>query len=249
MAAYDFSGTRLFVRESLREGSIVILEAAQHNYIRNVMRLAEGSTIALFNGKDGEWLGNITEAGKRRTVITAQHFVRPQTPLPNLSYLFAPLKHARLDYMVQKAVEMGAGRLCPVITRRTQAARLNLERVEANVIEAAEQCGIIALPHVEEPQKLSIVLENWPQERTLIFCDEDAPLSDSIAQLNQCKGKPLAILIGPEGGFDPAEREQLLQMPNTIRLSLGSRILRADTAAVAALAVVQALCGDWQETH
>jgi 16S rRNA (uracil1498-N3)-methyltransferase len=162
-----------------------------------------------------------------------------------VSYLFAPLKHARLDYMVQKAVEMGAARLTPVLTRRTQVHRLNLERMQANAIEAAEQCGILSLPAIDEPRPLESVLRDWPQDRLLVFCDEDAPVRDPVAALQA--HMPLtscAVIIGPEGGFDPAEREQLMRVSPSVCLSLGPRILRADTAAVAALALVQAILGD-----
>jgi 16S rRNA (uracil1498-N3)-methyltransferase len=246
MASYDFSSARLCVDDALKAGASITLEANASNYVRNVLRLQEGSRLLVFNGRDGEWLAEITTAGKKCTVLLLVEQTRPQHGLPDIWYLFAPLKHARLDYMVQKAVEMGASLLQPVITRRTQAARVNTDRMRANAVEAAEQCGILALAEVENPRKLADVLAGWSEERVLVFCDEDAELGDSLRQLDACRGKPLAVLIGPEGGFDPAERALLLEQCFTLRLSLGPRILRADTAAVAALTVVQAVCGDWK---
>jgi 16S rRNA (uracil1498-N3)-methyltransferase len=171
--------------------------------------------------------------------------LRDQTAPGDLHYLFAPLKHARLDYIVQKAVEMGASAIRPVVTRRTQNARINTDRMRANAIEAAEQCGIITLPTIAEPTPLAAALSTWDADRSLIFCDEDAPLGDALANLRTVARRPLAVLIGPEGGFDEAERAVLLAVPSVIRLSLGPRILRADTAGVAALALVQASIGDW----
>ncbi len=180
--------------------------------------------------------------------ITAQS--RPQTPASDLHYLFAPLKHARLDYMVQKAVEMGASRLQPVITRHTQAARVNLERMRANAIEAAEQCGILNLPEIGAPLALERMVEARDPTRLLVFCDEDAEVKDPVAALaamrTAVRPARLAVLVGPEGGFAPDERAALLQLPNAVRLALGPRILRADTAAVAALALVDAVLGDWR---
>ena len=171
---------------------------------------------------------------------------RAQTTPGDLHYVFAPLKHARLDYMVQKAVEMGASALRPVITRRTQATRLNAERLRANAVEAAEQCGILVLPRIDDAEPLDGCLAKWEADRVLLFCDEDADLGTTMSDLGAIsRGAPLAVIVGPEGGFDPAERRLLLAMPNVVRLSLGPRILRADTAAVAALAIVQAIVGDW----
>jgi 16S rRNA (uracil1498-N3)-methyltransferase len=182
--------------------------------------------------------------------LTPIDMIRPQERPCDLHYLFAPLKHARLDYMVQKAVEMGASLLRPVQTQHTQATRLNAERMLANIIEAAEQCGILALPEVAPLARFDALLDDWPQDRVLIFCDEDAPIRDPIDALRGARQmearQPMAVLIGPEGGFDTREREKLLTLPQTIRLSLGPRILRADTAAVAALTLVQAALGDWR---
>jgi 16S rRNA (uracil1498-N3)-methyltransferase len=179
-------------------------------------------------------------------VLAIEERIREQTPLPDLHYLFAPLKHARLDYMVQKAVEMGAGKLRPVLTQFTQVHRVNLERMRANAIEAAEQCGILAIPEIETPRRLADVLADWDPARRLIFCDEAAPVTSPTETLAKLERGPAALLIGPEGGFSEEERADLLNRPYVIALSLGPRILRADTAAVAALALVQSFIGDWR---
>jgi 16S rRNA (uracil1498-N3)-methyltransferase len=244
--SYDFRAQRLFVEGGLASGAELAADKAQANYLINVLRLKAGDAILLFNGRDGEWRARIAEAGKKRCVVVAEERVRGQTPLPDLHYLFAPLKHARLDYMVQKAVEMGAGRLMPVITDFTQVSRVNLERMRANVIEAAEQCGIIAIPEVEPPRKLAEALAEWDPQRRLIFCDESAPTDNPADALKDLPRGPSALLIGPEGGFSEKERADLMQRSYVTPLSLGPRILRADTAAVAALALVQAFIGDWR---
>ncbi|GGE34437.1 ribosomal RNA small subunit methyltransferase E [Agaricicola taiwanensis] len=246
MASYDFAAQRLYVEEALAAGADVVLEGSQANYLKNVLRLAEGDQVLLFNGRDGEWRSRLSAIAKRRVTLVAEELVRPQQNAGDLWYVFAPLKHARLDYMVEKAVEMGASRLMPVFTRRTQASRVNGERMRANAIEAAEQCGILNVPGIAEPAPLEKVLDAWPPERTMIFCDEDAGAASAVETLAQAKpAGPLAVLVGPEGGFDESERARLLRLPSVVRLSLGPRILRADTAAVAALTVVQAVLGDW----
>jgi 16S rRNA (uracil1498-N3)-methyltransferase len=249
MARYDFSAHRLYVETSLAPGASVPLDRAQANYLGNVLRLPDGAELLIFNGRDGEWRAALAFSSRKSMSLTALAMVRPQEAPPDLHYLFAPLKHARLDYMVQKAVEMGASLLRPVQTQHTQATRLNAERMRANVIEAAEQCGILSVPEVAPLASLATLLDSWPQGRSLIFCDEDAPVRDPIEALHaahKAAGSPLALLIGPEGGFDAPEREKLLSLPQTIRLSLGPRILRADTAGVAAMALVQAALGDWR---
>ncbi|HVV92215.1 MAG TPA: 16S rRNA (uracil(1498)-N(3))-methyltransferase [Hyphomicrobiales bacterium] len=245
MATYDFAAPRLFVDAALAEGADIALDSAQGNYLRNVLRLGAGDTVLAFNGRDGEWRARIAAPDRRRAALAIGERLRPQTPPGDLWYLFAPLKHARLDYMVQKAVEMGASRLVPVLTRRTQVSRVNLERMRANAIEAAEQCGILSLPDIVAPAPLEQVVRAWPEGRRLVFCDEGAPVGDAMAVLRALSGQPTAVLIGPEGGFDPAERVLLGALPGTVAISLGPRVLRADTAAVAALALVQAACGDW----
>jgi 16S rRNA (uracil1498-N3)-methyltransferase len=246
MPQFDFRIPRLFVDAKLAAGQTVALERNQSNYLGNVLRLSAGATILAFNGRDGEWQASI--AGRKRPDsldITAQ--TRPQDRLPDIAYVFAPLKHARLDYMVQKAVEMGASRLQPVVTRFTQVSRVNGERMRANVIEAAEQCGILSLAEVAEPLALERYLAAREAQRLLVFCDEAADAANPLEALrNQPAGaNGIDILIGPEGGFAEEERALLLRQPLTLRLSLGPRILRADTAGVAALALVQAMLGDW----
>jgi 16S rRNA (uracil1498-N3)-methyltransferase len=246
MPQLDFRKPRLFVDAALAAGKTVGLERSQSNYLGNVLRLSEGDTILVFNGRDGEWLASIT--GRKRPdslMIVTQS--RPQDRLPDLACVFAPLKHARLDYMVQKAVEMGASSLQPVLTRFTQVARVNGERMRANVIEAAEQCGILSLAKVAEPMPLDRYVSQRAAERLLVFCDEAADTSNPLQALQSgaAVSDGIDILIGPEGGFAEDERAILLRQPRTLRLSLGPRILRADTAAVAALALVQAAIGDW----
>ncbi len=245
VSRYDFAAQRLFVDAPLGKGARIDLSREQANYLLNVLRLGAGDSIIIFNGREGEWRAVLADTGRKSASLNIEELLRPQVAGPDLDYLFAPLKHARLDYMVQKAVEMGASRLRPVLTRRTQANRVNLERMRANVIEAAEQCGILTLPEIEEPRALEKTLAQWPQDRLLVFCDEDAAMSDPVAALRARAqpGSALAVLIGPEGGFDPSERAMLMGMEQTLAISLGPRILRADTAAVAALAVVQAAFG------
>lgn len=238
---------RLFVDAPLAEGARAALTREQANYLLNVMRLGEGDALVAFNGRDGEWRVEIAGATKKAAGIVAREKLREQTASADLHLLFAPLKHARLDYMVQKAVEMGASRLAPVLTRRTQVSRLNLERMRANAIEAAEQCEILALPEIMPETRLDAAVAALEADRLLIFCDEEADQADPVAALDSARerAQKMALLIGPEGGFDPQERALLLARPNVLRLSLGPRILRADTAAVAALAMVQARLGDW----
>lgn len=246
MPRYDFRTPRLYVDAPLNEGSALALDRGQANYLLNVMRLKSGDAVLVFNGRDGEWRAKLAPAGKRALVAAVTERLRPQPPAPDLHFLFAPLKHVRLDYLVQKAVEMGAARLQPVLTRHTQVTRLNLARLRANVVEAAEQCGILTLPEVAEPESFARLMVG-EGDRLLVFCDEDAEVTDPVAALAAARSPlPLAVLIGPEGGFAEEEREALRRRPNVVRLSLGPRILRADTAAVAALALVQAVLGDWR---
>ena len=247
MPQFDFRSPRVFVEAPLTAGASVELDRNQSNYLGNVMRLAAGATILAFNGRDGEWQASI--AGRKRPesldIVTR---TRPQDRLPDLAYVFAPLKHARLDYMVQKAVEMGAASLRPVLTRFTQVHRVNGERMRANVIEAAEQCGILSIADVAEPVPLERYLGQREAQRLLVFCDEAADVGDPVQALGaeRTAGGGIDVLIGPEGGFAEEERAMLLRQPRILRLSLGPRVLRADTAAVAALALVQAALGDWR---
>ncbi|MFV0280002.1 MAG: 16S rRNA (uracil(1498)-N(3))-methyltransferase [Rhodoblastus sp.] len=251
MARYDFAATRLYVEDALASGACVTVEAARANYLLNVLRLKPGDRILLFNGRDGEWRASIGETRKRAAALVVEEQTRPQEGGPDIDYCFAPLKHARLDYVVQKAVEMGAGRLRPVLTRRTQVSRLNLERMRANAIEAAEQCGVLRLPAVEAEAPFERMIAQWPAERLLVFCDEGAEIADPLAALRAARAEGaqpcggVGLLIGPEGGFDEKERAQALAAPRVVRLSLGPRILRADTAAVAGMTLIQSIFGDW----
>jgi 16S rRNA (uracil1498-N3)-methyltransferase len=252
MPLHDFRSPRLYVDHSLAGGLVVTLDQAQTHYLADVLRRKPGDKLLVFNGRDGEWEAELDQSGKRSVVLTIRAQTRAQDRAGDLHYLFAPLKRARLDYMVQKAVELGAGHLQPVMTRHTQAERINTARMRANVIEAAEQCGILNLPTVGEPLSLARALAALDPGRALVFCDEDAPVSGPLAALSAAAGgrsmksaMPVALLVGPEGGFAAEERAALLERAGTIRLALGPRILRADTAAVAALALVQASLGDW----
>ncbi|WP_027565433.1 16S rRNA (uracil(1498)-N(3))-methyltransferase [Bradyrhizobium sp. URHA0013] len=245
MPSHDFRGPRLFVDAPLAQDGRIELDRDQSNYLGNVLRLAAGAEVLAFNGRDGEWQAAI-EGRKRPDGLVILQQTRPQDRLPDLAYVFAPLKHARLDYMVQKAIEMGAASLQPVLTRFTQASRVNTERMRANVVEAAEQCGILSIATVGEPMPLERFLSQRAAGRLLIFCDEAAELENPIQSLQGADAAAgVDVLIGPEGGFADEERALLLRQPKILRLALGPRIMRADTAAVAALALVQAVLGDW----
>lgn len=257
MSRYDFRSPRLYVEEQLAAGAEIALGKRQAHYLRNVLRIRPDDRVLLFNGRDGEWRAAASLTG-RGVELAVRELVRQQPHSADLHYLFAPLKHERLDYMVQKAVEMGASRLQPVITRHTQVSRVNIDRMRANAIEAAEQCGILTVSEVSAPIAFGEMLEVRKTDRLLVFCDEEAELGNPIAALSEARSKPaiatptvaslssvpLAILVGPEGGFAEEERAALRNQPNVVRLSLGPRILRADTAAVAALTLVQAVLGD-----
>ena len=252
MARYDFRSPRLFDEAPLAADTVLPLEPKQANYLVNVLRLKPGAEVLVFNGRDGEWRAQLDAAGKKAVHLTIAERTRKQTAPGDLHYLFSPLKHARLDYMVQKAVELGASRLQPVIMRHTQAERVNLVRMRANAIEAAEQCGILNIPEIVAPITLDAFARKWVPERLLVFCDEDAEVQDPVAALAAGRDPvglgPTAVtlLVGPEGGFAEEERASLLELANIVRLALGPRILRADTAAVAALTLVQAVLGDWR---
>jgi 16S rRNA (uracil1498-N3)-methyltransferase len=237
---------RLFVKSRLSPGVTIELEPPQAHYLINVLRCKGGDEILLFNGTDGEWRGKLSGATKRRASVLLNGQTRPQISAPDLHYLFAPLKRARLDYMAQKATEMGAALLMPVITRRTVTERVNKARLFANAVEAAEQCGILWVPEVVEPEPLPSVLDRWDEKRLLVFADEASPSASPLAALESKTPRPLAVLIGPEGGFEEEERALLLGKPFVLPISLGPRVMRADTAAVAALALVNATIGDWR---
>ena len=246
MAIHDPDAQRLYVTAALVAGVEIACDKDQSNYLVNVLRLEQGAEVLLFNGLHGEWRAVLSEASKRHCTLTVGRMVRAQVAGPDIHYLFAPLKRTRLDYMVQKAAELGVSMLKPIITRRTIAERVNIERMRANAIEAAEQCGILHVPTVAEPERFERVLEGWDGKRRLIFCDEAADVASPLAVLSALPKGPLAVLIGPEGGFDPEERKALLAKPFTVPISLGPRVMRADTAAVAVLALVNAVLGDWR---
>jgi 16S rRNA (uracil1498-N3)-methyltransferase len=245
MPAHDFRSPRLYVDAPLAGAGEVALDRDRANYLLNVLRLRRGDPLLLFNGRDGEWQARLAGQGKRALSAELGERLREQPPPTDLHFLFAPLKHARLDYLVQKAVELGVSRLQPVLTRHTQVARVNRERMRANVIEAAQQCGVLSVPEVAAPAPLAEAVAD--EARLLVFCDERADVQDPVAALRAAPaGLPLSVLIGPEGGFAEDERLALLRRANVARIALGPRILRADTAAVAALALVQAVLGDWR---
>ncbi len=242
----NYKMQRLFVDADLSAGGSVAATAEQFNYLTNVLRMGEGDHILLFNGRDGEWRARLTFESKKKLSLTIVTQTREQTPLPDLHFLFAPLKVGRLDYLIQKSVEMGAGVIQPVITQHTQNHRVSVDKLQANALEAAEQCGILALPHVCAPLKLDMLLGTWDISRRIIFCDEDHTTQNPVSALTNIKEKQLAVLIGPEGGFSDDERSLLRGLPFVTAIPLGPRILRADTAAVAAMAVVQTVIGDWK---
>lgn len=242
----NFRMQRLFIEAPLGGGARHEVSSEQFNYLANVLRMEEGSAILLFNGRDGEWKARITYPTRKKIVLEAIEETRPQPPASDLHYLFAPLKVGRLDYLVQKAVEMGAGFIQPVMTQHVQGKITSMDRLQANVVEAAEQCGILSVPEVAPPKKLGDLLDTWPHDRRIIFCDEGDEGQNPLPILTAIKETKLALLVGPEGGFSDEERERLRSLSFVTAIPLGPRILRADTAAVAALAVIQAAVGDWR---
>jgi 16S rRNA (uracil1498-N3)-methyltransferase len=235
---------RLHVTADLNEGAAVPLADGQAHYLLHVMRAKAGMRLRLFNGRDGEWVAEIATATKRGVIVTALGRTMPQDRVPDIWLCFAPVKKTPADYLAQKATELGAARLQPVFTRRTIVTRVNEERLAANAVEAAEQSDRLSVPEIAPPLTLEKLLASWPQERTLYFCDEgrDARPLAAVA-----RPAPAAILTGPEGGFDPAERELVRSRSFVAPVTLGPRILRADTAALAALAVWQSMAGDWRQ--
>ena len=236
---------RLFVDAGLASDTHVALNQDQAHYIFSVMRQAPGNTILLFNGHDGEWAAEVAEAGKKSGILICRRQTRAQEFGPDLWLIFAPVKKARTDFIAEKACEMGCRRLLPVFTRHTNTARVNVDRLRAHAVEAAEQCGLLAVPEVAEPQPFSALLDGWDPNRRLLFCDETGAGAPAAPVLAEIGGGLWAILIGPEGGFGDEERARLAALPWAHAASLGPRILRADTAAVAALTIWQSVLGDW----
>jgi 16S rRNA (uracil1498-N3)-methyltransferase len=241
----NFRMQRLFVAAPLSKGIAAEATPDQYNYLSNVLRMTDGAEILVFNGRDGEWKAKLSFPTRKRIMIVPDEQTRPQPEASDLHYLFAPLKVGRLDYLVQKAVEMGAGLLQPVMTQHVQGKITNLDKLRANVIEAAEQCGILGIPEVAEPVRLFDMLDGWPSERRIIYCDEGDTGQNPLPILSGIKERKLALLVGPEGGFSEEERTRLRSLDFVTAIPLGPRILRADTAAVAAMAVIQAAVGDW----
>ena len=232
---------RLFVDRALADGTHVMLEGPPAHYLANVLRLGPGGQVKLFDDRTGEWLARIVEAGRKRITLAIEGQLRPRETGPDLWLLFAPLKRAQTDWLVEKATELGARRMAPVVTQRTVAERVRIDRLRSIAIEAAEQCDRTALPEIAEPEKLMPLIRNWPSERALLFADESGgqPLAE-VAEPG-----PAAILIGPEGGFTDEERAAIRALPAARPVTLGPRILRAETAALAAIALWMAAAGDW----
>ncbi len=222
----------------------VALSREQGHYLTAVLRMVSGDAVHVFNGRDGEWLANLATVSKKLVTLRCERLLSAVKPPPDVDFLFAPLKHARLDYLVQKATELGVRRLRPVMTARTVAERVNLERMRANAVEAAEQCNLVFVPEVLEPAKLGPVLREWQAGRALVYCDETSAVGNPLVALRELS-VPAAVLVGPEGGFTEEERGLLKSLPFVTAIGLGPRIMRADTAAVAALTLLQAVIGDW----
>lgn len=237
---------RLYVEPDLSPGLQLTLDKDQSLYLAAVLRKVVGDEVVLFNGRDGAWLCRLTSDSKKSVTLETVEQIAEQTPPSDLWYGFAPLKSERLDYVIQKAVEMGAGTIQPVMTQFTQVHRLKTEKLLANAIEAAEQCEVLSVPTIAPEISLERLLDGWENGRKLIFADEGEASTSPVAALEGLRGESVGILIGPEGGFSDAERAKLHGLPFVVPISLGPRILRADTAAVAAMAVVQAIIGDWR---
>ena len=240
---------RLYITDPLAPGAVVRLAGSQAHYLRVVLRRGPGAAVAAFNAADGEWLCHIAEIGRGGARLTVERRMRSPTPEPDLWLLFAPIKRARLDWLVEKATELGASVLLPVWTARTQAERINLERLRVHAVEAAEQSQRLSVPELRSPEALDRLLSAWPEQRRLIVCDESGagePIGDAVPRL---PAGPTALLVGPEGGFDQRELDALGKLSFVSRIGLGPRVLRADTAALAALAVFQAIAGDWRRAR
>jgi 16S rRNA (uracil1498-N3)-methyltransferase len=241
----NFRMQRLFVAADILQHQPIEVGTEQFNYLANVLRLEADADVLIFNGRDGEWQAKLAFPTRKRLLLIPHLQTRPQPAAADLHYLFAPLKVGRLDYLIQKAVEMGAGLLQPVMTQHVQGKIGSIDRLRANAVEAAEQCGILAIPEVAEPVKLADLLDRWPRDRRIIYCDEGDAGQNPLQLLRDIKERRLALLVGPEGGFSEDERARLRSHDCVTAIPLGPRILRADTAAVAAMAVIQATIGDW----
>lgn len=238
---------RLFVNDSLAAGLRISAGEKQAHYLLHVMRCHDGDEVALFNGADGEWLASVSRIGKRDVSFDIIRKLRQQADVPDCWLCFAPIKAAPVEYLAQKATELGVSRLQPVFTRQTAVARINIERLKANAIEAAEQSERLSVPEVVEAVTLPELIAHWESDRTLIFCDESGAGQPLAKMLSKQRADKFAILIGPEGGFTEQERELIRSLPQAIAVGLGPRIMKADTAAIAAIACVQSVWGDWGE--
>ncbi len=240
---------RLYTENDLAEGLSLALPSGQAHYLGNVLRLKEGASVVLFNGRDGEWQAKLTSLRRNQADAMLERSIRPQDDTPDVWLLFAPVKRARIDFIASKATELGVSAIAPVFTDNTAVSRVNEERLHANAIEAAEQCGRLSVPAVHEAATLAERLESWPADRCILLCDETGGGMPIIAALSGLEpSSPWAVLCGPEGGFSPREVDLLAENPIVTRVSLGPRILRADTAVLAALACWQAVLGDWRKT-
>jgi 16S rRNA (uracil1498-N3)-methyltransferase len=237
---------RLFVEGDLAPGGEIALPREQAHYLATVMRKGRGDRLLVFNGRDGEWLAEIAEAGKKAATLALVERTRTQSAPPDLWLLFAPVKKARTDFIAEKACEMGCRRVVPVFTRHTNSERVNVARLRAHAVEAAEQCGLLSVPDVAEPVGLAALLDGWDAGRRILFCDERGTAPPAARALAEVEPGPWAVLTGPEGGFSEEEAARLEALPHALAVTLGPRVLRADTAAVAALALWQAALGDWR---
>lgn len=251
MSPYD-PGIRLFVDAVLSAKTDMTLSKDQTHYLKNVMRVPAGGTVHLFNGRDGEWQATVSTLAKSGATVRVGHQTRRQIDDPDVWLCFAPVKKARIDFIAQKASELGVSGLQPVLTHYTNVTRVNTDRLRANAIEAAEQCARLTVPEVFEPQKLEALIAGWPAERHILLLDETRggiPIVETLRRAGATRGQPWAIFVGPEGGYAPAELDLLSRLPNVTPVGLGVRLLRADTAAVAALACWQAILGDWTPSN